>query len=100
MLDEEYRVEWSSKDLIEEELLKNATAESICGWLKAHADENFCALNSNFPKLREKYEPIWSADENSACLMLITALVRRESQRAPRNLWRALAVAGSSRAWS
>ena len=35
-----------------------------------------------------------------ACLMLITALVRRESQRAPRNLWRALAVAGSSRAWS
>lgn len=64
-------MEWSSKDLIEEELLKNATAESICGWLKAHADENFWALNSNFPELREKYEPIWSADENSALKMSV-----------------------------
>jgi hypothetical protein len=36
----------------------------------------------------------------NACLMLILALVRQRSQRAPCHLWRALAVAGSSKAWS
>lgn len=67
----ECRMEWSSKDLIEEELLKNATAEKICGWLKAHANKNFWELDLNFSKLREKYEPIWSADENSALKMSV-----------------------------
>lgn len=64
-------MEWSSKDLIEEELLKNATAETICGWLKTNADKNFWELDSNFPNLREKYEPIWSTDENDALKMSV-----------------------------
>jgi hypothetical protein len=64
-------MEWSSRDLIEEELLKNATAETICVWLKAHADKNFWLLHLDFPELREKYEPIWSADENSALKMSV-----------------------------
>jgi hypothetical protein len=64
-------MEWSSTDLIEEELLKNATAETICSWLKAHADKNFWELDLHFPELREKYEPIWSAEENSALKMSV-----------------------------
>lgn len=64
-------MEWSSKDLIEEELLKNATAETICGWLKANADRNFWELDLNFPNLRGKYEPIWSTDENDALKMSV-----------------------------
>jgi hypothetical protein len=51
-------------------------------------------------RLFAKCPRVTGADIDDACLMLIPALVRRESQRAPRHLWRALAVAGSSRAWS
>lgn len=64
---------WTDEDLIEEEMLKDASSDFICRWLESNGDtdlEKFYEYPS-YDALHEKYEPIWSSAGEDKLTILV-----------------------------
>ena len=78
-------LEWSSNELIEEELLSDASIETVCSWLKKNADTNVALPRIDYFDLRRKYEPIWAASESN--VLKISVCLYGRDQKTLKNLF-------------